>query len=359
MYDPLARWKVDVFNGMPVAESAGLRRRRRVTFPRSTRSLSRRRRGDVTGDGAIPQLIQSALFMAHDRMQRRRFEFKYVVNEDLAQAIRVFTSGHLELDESGVGQPHNAYRVNSIYLDSNQFHTFEDWANANSNRFKLRMRFYDVDPDTPVFLETKRRVGTCILKQRCGIRKAAAPLILAGQFPPHDLLVSPQAKAHAALEHFLTLTCRLQAKPKALTTYLREAYIAPNDPGVRVTLDREVRIAPRHTLDFDLRLPQYVQPFGDRVILELKFNNRFPGWFREMIQNYNLREGGAAKYCEGVAAIWKREHRHWFGRTRPPAAANPAIGERRDTRSLELNRTAAAGPNARQQIESIVGARRD
>ncbi len=289
-------------------------------------------------------------------MQQRRFEFKYVVDETLARAIRVFASERLELDEAGVGQPHNAYRVNSVYLDSKQFHTFQDWANANSNRFKLRMRFYDVDPDTPVFLETKRRVGTCILKQRCGIQKTAAPLILAGQFPPEALLVSRQAKAHAALEHFLTLTCQLQAMPKALTTYLREAYIAPNDPGVRVTLDREVRIAPCHALNFDLKLPRYVQPFGDRVILELKFNNRFPGWFHDMIRNFNLREGGAAKYCEGVAALWKREHRHWFGRARHPAtAAEFTIPERVAAYPLMLSEAAKISPIAGRRERQPAG----
>ena len=68
-------------------------------------------------------------------------------------------------------------------------------------------------------------------------------------------------------------------------------------------MDREVRIAPRETCDFGLEMERYTQPFGDRVILELKFNNRFPDWFNEMVQLFRLTRGAAAKYCEGMAAL--------------------------------------------------------
>ena len=43
-----------------------------------------------------------------------------------------------------------------------------------------------------------------------------------------------------------------------------------------------MRISPRTTCDYSLTMPQYVQPFGHKVILELKFNNRFPNWFGQM-----------------------------------------------------------------------------
>jgi hypothetical protein len=37
------------------------------------------------------------------------------------------------------------------------------------------------------------------------------------------------------------------------------------------------------------------------VVLELKFTNRFPEWFRQLTQAFNLRQCGAAKYVDGVA----------------------------------------------------------
>lgn len=246
--------------------------------------------------------------MNPDRMQRQRFEFKYLVEEAKALAIRGFVRGVLVLDEAGVGKPDFSYRVNSLYLDSPDFATFWNWVNADRNRFKLRMRFYDPQPDTPIFLEIKRRVNACILKQRCGIRKSAAPMIVDGQFPPEEAIVTRQAKHLVALENFISLTAQLQARPTALVTYLREAYIDPENDGVRVTFDREVRVAPRHEVDFSLDFDRSEQPFGAMVILELKFTNRFPHWFNEMVQLFDLTRGAAAKYCEGVASLWHQEH---------------------------------------------------
>src|SRR5512146_1969188 len=113
--------------------------------------------------------------MIRDRMQRQRFELKYLLDESTALNQREYFQTYLEFDEASVGKPNFSYRVNSLYLDSDKLYTFWDWVNSNRNRFKLRMRFYDSRPETPVFLEIKRRVHGCILKQRCAIAKEAAP----------------------------------------------------------------------------------------------------------------------------------------------------------------------------------------
>lgn len=249
--------------------------------------------------------------MAQDRMQRQRFELKYVLEESTALAVRDFAGTYLDVDEAGLDKPNHSYRVNSIYLDSDNLYTLWDWVNSNRNRFKLRMRFYDSNPDTPVFCEIKRRVNGCILKERCGVRKSAAALVLAGQFPLDEALFSREAKHRVALENFISLVSVIQAKPKALVTYLREAYVDPENDGLRLTMDREVRIGPRETVDFSLRMPRYVQPFGQRVILELKFNNRFPKWFNEMVQCLELTRGAAAKYCEGICSLRHPELANW------------------------------------------------
>jgi hypothetical protein len=244
-------------------------------------------------------------------MQSERYEYKYLIDEATALKLRAFLSGRLPLDEAGVGQPGLSYRVNSIYLDSDKLYTFWDWVNSNRNRFKLRMRFYDPMPDTPVFLEIKRRVCGCILKQRCGVAKAAMPAVLAGQVPAPHLLISREPKHQVALETFVIMASLLEARPKAMVTYRREAYVPSDNESVRVTFDREVRIALCPTADFNLELRPHVQPFGNRVILELKFTNFFPTWLTEMVEQFNLTRSAAAKYCEGIASLLHPEHANW------------------------------------------------
>jgi hypothetical protein len=38
-------------------------------------------------------------------------------------------------------------------------------------------------------------------------------------------------------------------------------------------------------------------------VVELKFTNRFPQWFGELVRIFGLRQCGAAKYADGVALM--------------------------------------------------------
>ena len=102
-------------------------------------------------------------------MQRQRFEFKYMLDEETAVRVRELILTHLELDENGVGKQDYSYPVHSLYLDSPDLYTFWTTINGDKNRFKLRIRFYNEHPSTPVFFEIKRRMNNCILKQRGGV----------------------------------------------------------------------------------------------------------------------------------------------------------------------------------------------
>src|ERR1044071_5230582 len=109
--------------------------------------------------------------MAQDRMQQQRFEQKYLLTEEAALNVREFVRCYLELDENGVGKPNCSYPVHSLYLDSDLLETYWATINGDKNRYKLRLRFYNDSPATPVFFEIKRRVNNCIMKQR-GDRKS-------------------------------------------------------------------------------------------------------------------------------------------------------------------------------------------
>jgi hypothetical protein len=165
------------------------------------------------------------------------------------------------------------------------------------------MRFYNDHPDSPVFFEIKRRMNNCILKQRGGVRKTAVPWLLAGHLPgPKDLL-NDNPKALVAIQNFLKLIERIHARPMAHVAYLREAYVDPVSDNVRVTMDRAVRTEARFTPTFSTRMENPSEPFGNRVILELKFTDRFPDWCRRLVERFHLMQCGAAKYCEGLAGL--------------------------------------------------------
>jgi SPX domain protein involved in polyphosphate accumulation len=237
------------------------------------------------------------------RLQQQRFELKYLVAESLTPAIRDFVSCHLELDDFGVGRPNLSYPVHSVYLDSDDLHTHQATIVGTKNRFKLRLRYYDDAPNAPVFFEVKGRVDSCILKRRCGVRRAAVAEVLSGQVPSLEQMVTTEPRHFAALERFLLLMTSINARPKAHNSYLREAWVSPYDNSVRVTFDRHVRIEPHFDFTAVVPMRDPMPIYSPIVILELKFTNRFPNWFNDLVQSFNLMQSSAAKYSGGVLLL--------------------------------------------------------
>lgn len=235
-----------------------------------------------------------------DRMQAQRFERKYFIPERLAPQIREFVSGYLQLDEFSVGKPNNCYPVHSLYLDSCELATYWATVHCEKQRFKLRVRYYNDDPQAPLFFEIKRREDECVLKQRGMVRRDAGARLLAGQVPGLADLVSSQPQHLAALQRFVYLMHQLHARPMMHIAYEREAWISPVSNSVRVTLDRQVRGETQPGADFATALRAPVFPFGGQTVLELKFTDRFPDWFADLVRHFNLMQTGAPKYCSSI-----------------------------------------------------------
>lgn len=244
--------------------------------------------------------------MGSDRLQHQRYELKYHVNEDKALRIRDFVRSYLEIDEYSALQADLSYPTLSLYLDSVGLDTFWHAVNGNRNRFKLRLRYYDDRPDTPVFFEIKRRDDNVILKDRGGVRKSAVRWLLAGHMPERKHMLNPNdTDAFVAVQRFCQLMLQLNAKPRMHVAYLREAYENPSDNNVRLTMDRQVESQPQPAPRLIAKSPRPHVVFGRTVILELKFTARYPVWFRDLVETFNCMQMGAAKFAEGI--IFKGE----------------------------------------------------
>jgi hypothetical protein len=237
-----------------------------------------------------------------DQMQLRRFERKYFLSARQAARVREFVQAHLEPDEFSASQPDRAYPVHSLYLDSDGLTTYWATIHDEKKRFKLRVRYYDDQPDSPVFFEIKRRVGDYILKERGAVHRSAAPVLLAGHLPETKHLFLDKPSHLKALLRFGQLVHLLDARPRMQVAYDREAWVSPGGNAVRVTLDRHVRGEVCHEPRLSTAMQCPVSAFGDRWVLELKFTQRFPEWMGELVRHFNLIKSGAPKYCGSVDA---------------------------------------------------------
>jgi hypothetical protein len=241
--------------------------------------------------------------MSEDRLQAQRFELKYVIDESVASRVREFVRSYLAIDEFGATMPNLSYPVHSLYLDSDSLKLYFGTVNGEKNRFKLRLRYYDEKPETPIFFEIKRRMNNTILKERGGVKREAVHHLLSGYLPEQSHLISRNPRHLFALQRFCHLMATLQAKPKAHVGYMREAWISTKDISVRVTMDRRVECEPDPMAVLPTAMKSPVNVFGSKVILELKFTDRFPDWFQDLVRACNLKLGGAAKYVGGVDLI--------------------------------------------------------
>jgi hypothetical protein len=171
---------------------------------------------------------------------------------------------------------------------------------------------YNDNPETPVFFEIKRRMNNCIMKQRGAVRRESVPHLVHGFFPGPEDMLSQNPKALMAVQNFVRYLQMIDARPKVHVAYLREAYVPHDDNSARLTMDRCVRSEAEPVLRLCTKMLHPIIVWGNAVVLELKFTNRFPNWFGELVRAFDLRQCGAAKYADGVTLLDGRipHHKH-------------------------------------------------
>jgi hypothetical protein len=232
--------------------------------------------------------------MSH-RLQGSRFELKYVIDEPCAVAIRSYVGCYLVPDEHADPRRNYEYPVHTLYLDSPNYALYQATVHGCMNRFKLRVRFYDDLPESPTFFEIKARQNDVVLKQRAAVRRSSVPRLLASAWPRREDLAPGRADGFGSLQRFCGLRNILQAHGKLLLSYMREAHVSREDESIRVTLDRHI-VAGAYRGVFGL-VGLEVRGIPDgTVVLELKFNDRFPIWMQDLVERFDLERISFAKY---------------------------------------------------------------
>lgn len=234
------------------------------------------------------------------RMQRNRFEYKYLIDERCASDVRNFARAKLVRDEFARSEMKWAYPTHSIYFDGPGLPLYQSTVQGHKNRYKLRVRFYSENDQDPVFFEMKRRVSDIVLKDRALVKRDRALRIMSGDCPRITDLVKPNdLDAWSALRRFCDARDNIAATPRVFVSYLREAWVKSSDDNVRLTFDRAL-CGGQYAGSFALKREVFPPPLlpGHPCVLELKFADRFPHWFREMVAALNLERRNNAKYVQ-------------------------------------------------------------
>jgi len=229
-----------------------------------------------------------------------RYELRFLIPPEKALRVRDFVREYLDLDEHSVGNPDFSYPVHTLHLDSTEWKLYWRAVRGDQDRWKLRLRYYSSHPDSPVFCEIKHQMTDVITKYRGGVRPEAVNILLGGCLPEPRHYLSHNPTAAMAVERFVTMMVEMNARPRLHLFCLREAYVS-GDGNTRVTLDRRMRV---NEVPDDSTLPptstdQPLMCENHHVILVLRFTERFPDWYRELVRVFELTDPALGGGDEG------------------------------------------------------------
>ncbi|GMV42902.1 MAG: hypothetical protein AMXMBFR64_46180 [Myxococcales bacterium] len=233
-----------------------------------------------------------------------RREYKYHIDEEIADSIRAAILPFCEPDPYAAGRPGGEYTIESLYLDTADLALLRANETENVDRFKVRIRTYPGTPGAPHFFEVKRRVNDVISKTR-GRAPEGWRALLEGVGAP---LPDRGGKEARAIERFVTLVRTYNLRPLVMVRYEREPYASTIDDYARITFDRRIRSQLVEDLSFQTDeggwrasdTPVLARHQRSPLVLELKFTNRLPSWMMHVVQSHDLWRRSFSKYATSV-----------------------------------------------------------
>ncbi len=245
-----------------------------------------------------------------------RWELKYMIHEQAVLGLLELVGDDAVPDEHAedIGLGRRGYTVSSVYLDNHGFDGYTERLRMDRIRNRVRVRTYgQPGSDAPVFLEAKRKLDNQVIKHRgyaCGNQEWLALGPRPWQAIPDKVTGLDRVRAKRFVRH----VDGMKMETVCLVRYEREIF---KSGSARLTLDRDVRAAPR---------PQATELLGpcparlfpkDWIVLELKFFDQMPGWMRRVNAQLRLRSEPVSKFALGVATTVRADHPHELAQLTP------------------------------------------
>lgn len=232
-----------------------------------------------------------------------RHEFKYILTPHQAELIEEYIDRrHLSADEYGGRGP---YAITSLYFDTPQLRDYYDKLAGLASRRKLRARIYGDDFFDPaleaVWLELKRKENMTTFKYRTPIPLFDWRAFCGPRGDGFDLGALYGAhRDKESLRRFAFPFLSGGYKPHVVVRYKRRAFEGEFFHNFRLTLDSGIETC--RWGDALRALP--LRPVAPgKVVMEIKFTEAMPWWFRQLLERYGLSRQVFSKYVNSVDAL--------------------------------------------------------
>lgn len=228
-----------------------------------------------------------------DQMIFKRYEVKYMISAKQLAVIKEAFKEHM------IADVHGKNTICSLYYDTPDFRLIRRSIEKPVYKEKLRVRSYGVaDPDTPVFIELKKKHKSVVYKRRIALSEKDATEYLATGVSKNKTQITNEIDY--ALKFYKHLA------PAMLLCYDREAYYAKDNHEFRITFDSNVLWR-----DYDLSLSKgiYGTPIlqPDQFIMEIKTIDSIPLWMVKLLSDNHIYKTSFSKYGTAYQTLWAQK----------------------------------------------------
>jgi hypothetical protein len=185
--------------------------------------------------------------------------------------------------------PTGEYYIRSLYYDDIYNTAYYEKLDGKFEREKYRIRFYNFD-DSFITLELKGKKGDLSYKKRDVISKEEYLQIRNKEFDKIEF------NDRNVLKDFIKMIKTKNIKPSVIVDYKRLAFTYKFE-DVRITFDENIKSG-RYNHDLlNKNIPLYNVLEDNNVILEVKYNNRLPGFLNDVIKTVPMVRIAVSKFA--------------------------------------------------------------
>ena len=221
--------------------------------------------------------------MAEFKMTFKRYELKYLLDEDQRDAVYEALDKYMVLDQYGHSE------IRNVYYDTDSFLLIRRSIERPLYKEKLRFRSYGrPKKDGKIFVELKKKYDGVVYKRRLSM-----PLDDATEWFSDPEAVPPEGQIGAEIDF---LRHRYEGlRPAMSVNYEREAFYTKDGSDLRATIDTDIR-ASLDDVDIRSKQPgQAVLPDG-YTLLELKTLGGIPLWMVDVLSRNRIYKTSFSKY---------------------------------------------------------------
>lgn len=220
-----------------------------------------------------------------------RKEIKFLLDMNQYHELMKVIDEYMNPDKYCVGG--KEYGIYNIYYDTPDDFLIRESLEKPYYKEKIRLRSYysPASPDSPVFLEIKKKIGGIVTKRRVSMTLAESDEYFATRHKPEiKKYITGQVfnELDAFLEHYPVI-------PKQYISYQREAFFGKDNSDFRLTFDR--KITDRR---YDLHLCN--ESYGNYIIgadqrlMEVKVSDSMPEWLVNKLSELKIYKTSFSKY---------------------------------------------------------------